>query len=110
MRREFDGVLVPTCAHRGALKDDTVVDEADVLGGLGGAGTLAPQQVQDTGSEDRVFAVFYELTKVSKTDFLCLWVLLDDADDRVNDGFLVLKAALCHKHTVKTPSQNRSLR
>ena len=42
-RKPPKNLLVPTCTHGGTLQDDAVVDEADVLGGLGGAWALAPQ-------------------------------------------------------------------
>ena len=47
-----------------------------------------------------MFTVFDELTQVSESDFLRFRVLLDDADDRVDDRLLVLEAALCDSKKV----------
>ena len=53
----------PDCS---VLQDDAVVDEADVLGGGGGAGPLSAQQVENLGGQDSVLAVLDELTQVSQ--------------------------------------------
>lgn len=83
-----------TCTNRLALQDHAVEDEADVFGGLRRAGALFAQEVQDLGGQHRVLAVLDELAQVSQARLLALRVLLDDADDAIHDGPLVLKTAL----------------
>ena len=83
-----------TCADGGALEDHTVVDEADVVGGLRSARPLAAQQVEDARRQHRVLAVLDELAQVRQPHLLRLAVLLQDADDRVDDCLLVVEAAL----------------
>lgn len=77
-----------------ALQHHAVEDEADVLGWRGRARALLAQQVKDLGGQHRVLTVLDELTQVGQPRLLALWVLLDDADDAVHDGPLVLKATL----------------
>lgn len=79
------------------LQDHSVVDEADVLGGVVGLGPLLAQEVQDARGQHGELAVLDELAQVRQPRLLALRVLLDDADDTVHDGPLVLKAALQHK-------------
>lgn len=50
--------------------------------------------MEDLGGQHRVLTVLDELTQVGQPRLLALWVLLDDADDAVHDGPLVLKATL----------------
>lgn len=50
--------------------------------------------MQDLCGEDGMFAVFNEFAEVSQARFLTLRILLDDADDTVHNGPLVLKATL----------------
>ena len=56
-----------TCPDSSILQDDSVVNEADVLGGCGRARSLLAQQVQDLGSQHSVLTVLDELTKVGQT-------------------------------------------
>lgn len=86
--------LCLTCTDSLALQHHSVEDEADVLGGLGGAWALFAQQVQDFGGEHRVFAVLDELAQVGQARLFALRVLLNDADDAIHDGPLVLKTTL----------------
>lgn len=88
----LEGTL--TCTDRLTLQHHSVENEADVLGGLWGAWALFAQQVQDLGGQDRVLAVLYELAQVGQSRLFALRVLLNDADDAVHDGPLVLEAAL----------------
>jgi len=92
-------VLWLTCTNSLALQHHSVEDEADVLGGLGGAGALLAQQVQDLCGEHRVLAVLDELAQVGQARLLALWVLLNDADDAVHDGPLVLETTLQGEET-----------
>lgn len=50
--------------------------------------------MQDLCGKDGMFAVFNEFAEVSQARFLTLRILLDDADDTVHDGSLVLEATL----------------
>lgn len=92
-----------TCTDRFTLQHHPVENEADVLGRLGGARALLAQQVKDLRGQHRVLAVLDELAQMSQTRLLALRVLLDDADDAIHDGALVLEAALRgrdpHQHT-----------
>ena len=83
-----------TSADSLALQHHAVEDEADVFGGRGGARALLAQQVQDLGGQHRVLAVLDELAQVGQARLLALRVLLDDADDAVHDGPLVIKTTL----------------
>lgn len=83
-----------TCTDRFTLQYHPVENEADVLGRLGGARALLAQQMQNLDGQHRVLAVLDELAEMSQTRLLALWVLLDDADDAVHDGALVLEATL----------------
>ena len=83
-----------TCTNSLALQNHPVEDEADVLGGLRGARALFAQQVQDLCGEHRVLTVLDELAQVGQARFFALRVLLDDADDAIHDGPLVIKTAL----------------
>lgn len=83
-----------TCANGLALQHHAVEDEADVLGGLRGARALFAQQVQDLRGEHRMLAVLDELAQVGQARLFALRILLDDADDAVHDGPLVLEATL----------------
>lgn len=56
--------LRPTCPNLFMLQDHTVVDEANVLGGVVGLGPLLAQQMQDPGSQHSELAVLNELTQV----------------------------------------------
>lgn len=76
------------------LQHHAVVDEADVLGGVAGLGPLLAQQVQNASGQHGELAVLDELAQVGQPRLLALRVLLDDADDAVHDGPLVLEAAL----------------
>lgn len=76
------------------LQDHSVVDEADVLGGIIGLGALLAQEMQDASGQHSKLAVLDEFTQVGQPRLLALCVLLDDADDAVHDGPLVLKATL----------------
>lgn len=86
--------LCLTCTDSLALQHHPVEDEADVLGGLGGAWALFAQQVQDLCGQHCVLAVLDELAQVGQARLFALWVLLNDADDAVHDGPLVLKTTL----------------
>ena len=95
----FLGLLGPsfewlTCPDSSILQDDSVVDEADVLIWGDGPGSLASKQVQDSRRENRVLTVLNEFTQVGEPRFLRLGVLLDDHDNRIHDGTLVVKATL----------------
>lgn len=83
-----------TCTDRLALQHHSVEDEADVFGGLWGAWALFAQQVQDFCGQHRVLAVLDKLAQMGQACLFALRVLLDDADDAVHDGPLVLKATL----------------
>lgn len=83
-----------TCTNGLALQHHPVEDEADVLGRLGRAWALFAQQVQDLGGQHRVLTVLDELAQVSQTRLFALGVLLDDADNAVHYGMLVLKPPL----------------
>lgn len=85
---------ITTCTDSFTLQHHPVENEANVLGRLGGARALLAQQVQDLRGQHCVLAVLDELAQVSQTCLLALWVLLDDADDAVHDGTLVLEATL----------------
>lgn len=103
-----------TCADRLALQHHPVEDEADVLGRLGGAGSLLAQQVQDLGGQHRVLAILDELAQVGQASLFALRVLLNDADDAIHDGPLVLEAALRDKKaprllTLMSTSRNYTL-
>lgn len=50
--------------------------------------------MQDLCGEHRVLTVLDELAQVGQACLFALWVLLDDADDAVHDGPLVIKTAL----------------
>lgn len=50
--------------------------------------------MQDAGGQHGELAVLNELAQVRQPGLLALRVLLNDADDAVHDGPLVLKAAL----------------
>lgn len=50
--------------------------------------------MQDLGGQHRVLAVLDELAQVGQARLFALGVLLNDADDAVHDGPLVLEAAL----------------
>lgn len=76
------------------FQDHPVVDEADVFGGVVGLGPLLAQEMQDAGSQHCELAVLNELAQVGQPCLLALSVLLNDADDTVHDGPLILKAAL----------------
>lgn len=82
------------------LQDNPVVDEADVFRGVVGFGPFLPQEVQDPCGQHCELAVLDELAEVRQASFLALRVLLDDADDAVHDGSLVLKATLRSKREV----------
>lgn len=86
--------LCLTCTNSLALQHHSVENEADVLGGLRGARPLFAQQVEDLCGEDCVLTVLYELTQMGQAGLFALWVFLDDADDAVHNGSLVLKATL----------------
>ena len=51
----------------GRFKEDAVVDEPDVLVGLGGAWPLPPKEVENADGQLNVLAVFNELTQVRQT-------------------------------------------
>lgn len=76
------------------LQNYSVIDEADVFGGVVSLGPLLTQEMQDAGGQHSEFAVFNEFTQVWQPCLFALWVLLNDADDAVHDGPLVLKATL----------------
>lgn len=88
-----------TCPHSFIFQYDPVENEADVLGGRDGPGPFLAKQVEDLGGQYCVLTVLDELAEVSKTRLLALWVLLNDANDAVNYGSLVLKATLQGKST-----------
>lgn len=79
------------------LQNDPVVDEANVFGGVVGFGPFLPQEVEDTGGQHSELAVLDEFAEVRQACLFALWVLLNNADDAVHDGSLVLKAALRSK-------------
>ena len=83
-----------TCTYSLALQHHSVKDEADVFRGLRCTRALFAKQVQDLGGQDRVLAVLDELAQVGQARLFALRVLLDDADDAIHDGPLVLKATL----------------
>ena len=56
--------------HDRVLKNNTVVDVADVLRWLGSPGAFHTQEVKNTDGELGKFAIFNELTEVSKSLFL----------------------------------------
>jgi len=83
-----------TCSYGWIFQDDTVVDESDVLEWLRGSWSLSPEQMEDARCEDGVLTVLYELAQVGESCLLCLSVLLNDRDDRINDRPLVIKSSL----------------
>ena len=83
-----------TCTDCFTLQHHPVENEADVLGRLGGARALLAQQMQNLDGQHRVFAVLDELAQMSQTCLLALRILLNDADDTVHDGALILKTTL----------------
>lgn len=86
--------LRPTGPNLFMFQDHTVVDKTNVLGGVVGLGPLLAQQVQDPGGQHSELAVLNELAQVRQSCLLALGVLLNDADDAVHDGTLVLEATL----------------
>jgi len=86
--------LVQTCSHSGVLKNHSVVDEADVFERLWSAWSFTAQQVKYPCRQHGVFAILNELTEMCQAGLLCLGVLFDYWDHRVNDRSLVLKASL----------------
>mmetsp|Transcript_80036 Transcript_80036/g.259274 ORF Transcript_80036/g.259274 Transcript_80036/m.259274 type:complete len:206 (+) Transcript_80036:1323-1940(+) len=85
--------------HRGGsdqrvLQDHAVVDEADELRRLGGAGHLLGQEAQDLGAEPRVLAVLDELAEVQQAGLLRRRHAGDDEDDGVDEVPLELRAAV----------------
>ena len=46
------------------LQDHAVIDEADILGGVVGLGSLLAQEMQDAGGQDGELAVLDELAQV----------------------------------------------
>ena len=83
-----------TCSDCSFLQDHPVVDKPDVLGWLHGAWPLSSQQVKDTCGQHGVLTILDEFAEMSQTRLLGLCVLLQNADDGVNYGLLVLKATL----------------
>mmetsp|Transcript_53208 Transcript_53208/g.154918 ORF Transcript_53208/g.154918 Transcript_53208/m.154918 type:complete len:239 (+) Transcript_53208:1324-2040(+) len=81
-------------ADEGVLEDHAVVDEADVLGRLGGARDLLAQEAQDPRAEVRVLAVLDELAEVQQAALPRRRHLRDDEDDRVHEVLLELGVAV----------------
>lgn len=79
------------------LQDNPVVDEANVFGGVIGFGPFLAQEVEDTSSQHGEFAVLDEFAEVRQACLFALRVLLNNADDAVHNGSLVLKATLGSK-------------
>lgn len=79
------------------LQDNPVVDEANVFGGVVGFGPFLPQEVEDPSGQHGELAVLDEFAEMGQACLFALRVLLNDADDAVHDGSLVLKAALRRK-------------
>lgn len=79
------------------LQDNPVVDETNVFGGVIGLGPFLPQEVEDTSGQHSELAVLNEFAEVRQACLFALRVLLNDADDAVNNGSLVFKAALGSK-------------
>lgn len=97
LRSNFWGACSPTrltCTDSLALQHHSVENKANVLGGLRGAWTLFAQQVQDLCGKHSVLAVLDKLAQMGQARLFALRVLLDDADDAVHDGPLVLKSTL----------------
>lgn len=97
LRSNFWGACSPTrltCTDSLALQHHSVENKANVLGGLRGAWTLFAQQVQDLCGKHSVLAVLNKLAQMGQARLFALRVLLDDADDAVHDGPLVLKSTL----------------
>lgn len=93
----FWGACFPTrltCTDSLALQHHSVENKSNVLGGLRGAWTLFAQQVQDLCGKHSVLAVLDKLAQMGQARLFALRVLLDDADDAVHDGPLVLKSTL----------------
>lgn len=93
-----------TCPHRLALKHNTVEDETDVFGGGRGTWSLFPQQVKYLSGQYGVLAILDKLTQMSQACLLTLWVFLNDTDDAIHNGSLVLKSTL---QTKKLNMSNR---
>ena len=87
----------PTCSDGCILQDDSLVDESDVLRGLGCSQSLSAQRMEDPCGRYCMLAVLNKLAEMSQTSFLGLGVLLDDADQCINNSTLVIKATLQHK-------------
>lgn len=83
-----------TSANCRVLKDNAIVDKADVLGRLRSAWSLLAKQVQYASGQYGVFTVLYELTQVSQASLLGLGVLLHYNDQRIHYCFLVIEPTL----------------
>ena len=83
-----------TCTNSFTFQHHSVEYEADVLGRLWGPWALFTQQVKDLRGQHCVLTILNELAQVCQACFFALRVLLDDADDAVHDGSLVLKTTL----------------
>lgn len=57
-------LLRPTCSDLFVLQDHSVIDEADVLGGVVGLGPLLAQEMQDASGQHSELAVFNEFAQV----------------------------------------------
>lgn len=78
----------------GILKDDSVVDVPDVLGGLGGLGPFHSEEMQDADREFGKFTVLNELAQVSERILLGVRHELDQIEHALHHGALELVAAL----------------
>lgn len=92
----FPGLSL-TCPDFFMLQDNPVVDEANVFGGVIGFGPFLAQEVEDTSSQHGEFTVLDEFAEVRQACLFALRVLLNNADDAVHNGSLVLKATLGSK-------------
>ena len=84
--------------HSRVLEQYAVVDEADVSGRVCCEWSFLSEQVEDAHGQAGVLAVLYEIAQVRQIVDLRLGVVLDDGDDGVGDGGLVVESSLVAKH------------
>lgn len=64
LRVNIQPYLRPTCPDLLMLQDHSVINKANVLGGVVGLGPLLAQEMQDAGGQNSEFAVLDEFAQV----------------------------------------------
>ena len=86
-----------------------VIDIADITSRVRSAWPLAAQEMQDPYSQAGMLAVLNKLTKMSQSALLRFRILLNDRNNRISNGGLVLQPSFIPQHRREEIHQNSML-